>query len=232
LAFIPARGGSKSIPLKNLAKIKGKPLLFYTLNQIINNRDIFDDVICSTDHPKIKEYVESFEIEVLDRPEHLSKDSSSSESAILHCLDFLKKNHRNLPDFIFLFQPTSPFVNKEHIKKIINKIENTKNFESILTISRVSHNNHAFNQRKIKGDFVDFIFKSERSKMYNKQSKPNFYKFGNLICLKTEPFLKNRKVFGDKNLWIEIPEKNSLDIESIDDIKYAEFLIDSGILKN
>ena len=154
LAFIPARGGSKSIPLKNLTKIKGKPLLFYTLNQIINSKGIFDDIICSTDHPKIKKYVETFGIEVLDRPKHLSEDSSSSESAILHCLDFLKINNRSLPDFIFLFQPTSPFVNKEHINKIINKIKKIKNFESILTISKVSHNNHAFNQRQIKGNFL------------------------------------------------------------------------------
>lgn len=196
----------------------------------MNNEDIFNDVICSTDHPKIKKYAKNFGIEVLDRPKSLSTDSSSSESSILHCLKFFKENNRQLPDFIFLFQPTSPFVNTEHINKIINKIQKNKSFDTILTISRVSHNNHAYNQRQIKGSFVDFIFKDERSKMYNKQTKPIFYKFGNLICLKTKSFLKNKKIFGAKNFWIEIPEKNSLDIESMEDVKYAEFLIDSGII--
>lgn len=226
LAFIPARGGSKSIPLKNLSLINNKPLLYYTIKNVIAFENEFSDIICSTDNKKIKNYVQKSKVEVIDRPKSLSGDKSSTESAINHCLEYLKKKKRQLPDLIFLFQPTSPFVIPKHIKTIleISKKQN-KDFDSILTISKVSHNNHAYNQRHINNEYVDFAFKKQREEKFNKQLKPKFFKFGNLICINTKSFLNSMKIFGNKNLWVEIPEKYSIDIETQEDLNFATYLI-------
>lgn len=227
LAFIPARGGSKSIPLKNLSKINNKPLLFYTLNLVTKFRRVFDKIICSTDNEKIKRYIKKFDIDYLCRPKSISRDSSSTESSILHCLNYLNKEKKYFPDLIFLFQPTSPFVMKEHINKLLDLAKDKEKFDSILTISKIQHNSHAYNQRYIFRNYVEFIFKKEREEMFNKQKKPKFYKFGNLICINTKSFLKTKKIFGKKNLWVEIEDKYSVDIETVEDLNYATYLIKS-----
>lgn len=119
LIVIPARGGSKGIPGKNIKLLDGKPLIQYTLEAA---RAVFDDkVICvSTDDLQIKEKVESFGIKVpFLRPAELATDESSSYEVLQNALEFYEAiGYR--PDTLILLQPTSPFRSHKHLKEAIS----------------------------------------------------------------------------------------------------------------
>lgn len=120
IVFIPARGGSKSIPLKNIKLLNGKPLIYYTLKSAATC-PIIDKIIVATDHPEIKKTVLNMnfpKVEVYDRDDQNAQDSSTTESVLL---EYIYKT--SLPDdtLIFLMQATSPMTTTDDILGIYEK---------------------------------------------------------------------------------------------------------------
>lgn len=222
-AFIPARGGSKTIKLKNLVEINNKPLLFYVISTLLKLDKVFDSIVCSTEHDSIKSYVERFGITVVPRPKRLSVDNCKTEESINHYLrEYLNDS---LPEFIFLVQPTSPLTRQEDYLKLLSMIKEKDLPDSVQTICKVKHHDHAFNQRCIKDGYVDFVYKDLRKKFYNKQKKPEYFKFGNLVIFRTLSFLNTGSIFGDKSKYIEVPEKYCIDIDNYEDVEKLDFLL-------
>jgi len=122
LAIIPARGGSKGIPKKNLLLLAGKPLLAYTLEQVLAV-SLVSRVIVSTDDEDIGHLAETYGSEVVRRPAALSDDRASSESALLHCLEHLKTAERYEPDLVVFLQATSPLRSPRYIEEAIALLE-------------------------------------------------------------------------------------------------------------
>jgi N-acylneuraminate cytidylyltransferase len=121
LVIIPARGGSKRVPKKNIKLLDGKPLIYYTINAA---REIFlDENICvSTDSEEVKEVVEQINLNVpFIRPDYLATDTSGSYEMILHAVEFYEAQG-NVYDVVILLQPTSPFRSAKHIKKSIGSL--------------------------------------------------------------------------------------------------------------
>lgn len=115
IAFIPVRGGSKSIPLKNIKLLNGKPLVFWTAKSA-QNAHCIDKIVIATDSPEIKSIVLSFgfeKLEVFDRNAKNAEDTSSTESVMLEYID---KSNLNNDDLFFLIQATSPMLKSEHIE--------------------------------------------------------------------------------------------------------------------
>lgn len=106
-AIIPARGGSKGIPRKNLIEICGKPLIAYSIEHALGTPEI-SQVIVSTDNDEIAVYSESLGTTVIDRPENISGDTATSESALLHTLDAMRARRGEDPDLVVFLQATSP----------------------------------------------------------------------------------------------------------------------------
>ena len=131
LSFIPARGNSKGIPLKNLAELNGQPLLHYTVNASLDS-ELINRTIVSTDNKKIKEESKKLGAEVVDRPKKLSGDTITIEPSIEYTLDFLKKKENYVPDVIILLSNTHPFKTSEHIDEALSLLFK-KNFDSILS---------------------------------------------------------------------------------------------------
>ena len=122
LIVIPARGGSKGVPGKNVRLLNGKPLIHYTIDAA---RSVFpDDVICvSTDDPKIQSSVESTGLNVpFLRPSELATDEASMRGVLLHALMFFESNGYEA-DTMVVLQPTSPFRNSEHIRGAIELMD-------------------------------------------------------------------------------------------------------------
>lgn len=114
IAFIPVRGGSKSIPLKNIKILNGKPLVWWTANAA-NDAECIDKVIIATDNSKIKETVLEFglsKLEVYDRDPQNASDAASTESVML---EYIEKSNLKDEDLFFLIQATSPMLKSEHI---------------------------------------------------------------------------------------------------------------------
>ena len=120
IAFIPVRGGSKSIPLKNIKHIYGKPLVYWTA-KAANDSQYIDKVIIATDSKEIKQTVNSFgleKIEVYDRHPENAQDTSSTESVML---EYLYQSNLNDNDYFFLIQATSPLLKSKHIDEMYEK---------------------------------------------------------------------------------------------------------------
>jgi N-acylneuraminate cytidylyltransferase len=118
LAVIPARGGSKGIPGKNIRYIAGKPLISHTIEQAQNAKHV-GRVIVSTDSDEIALVSRKYGAEVIERPAEISGDKSPSEAALLHVLDELKNNAKYEPELVVFLQPTSPYRGPEDIDNAI-----------------------------------------------------------------------------------------------------------------
>lgn len=123
LAIIPARGGSKGIPGKNVHPLAGKPLIAYTIEQALAASRV-TRVVVSTDSDTIADVARRYGAEVVRRPDSLSGDEATSESALLHCLDSLKTGEQYEPDLVVFLQATSPLRSASDIEQAITTFEN------------------------------------------------------------------------------------------------------------
>jgi CMP-N-acetylneuraminic acid synthetase len=120
LAIIPARSGSKGIPNKNIKKLSGRPLIYYTIKAALNSK-LIDRIIVSSDSEKILKISEKLGAEIpFKRPKNISEDKSLAIEVIQHALNWLEKNEKYFPDAIIYLQPTSPLRTKKHINEAIN----------------------------------------------------------------------------------------------------------------
>ena len=122
LAIIPARGGSKGIPRKNIRILAGKPLIAYTIEHARQTPSV-KRIVVSTDDPEIAAVSEQYGAEVVWRPAEISGDTATSESALLHVLNYLKDAEDYEPDLIAFLQATSPLRHPDDIQNAINKLQ-------------------------------------------------------------------------------------------------------------
>lgn len=118
IALIPARGGSKGVPNKNLAEVGGTSLIVRTINAALNCRDI-SQVFVSTDSDRISAISKSAGAEIITRPADLASDTSSSEDALIHAISCISNFTELSPKFVFL-QCTSPFIKSSDITSVLN----------------------------------------------------------------------------------------------------------------
>lgn len=135
IAIIPARGGSKGIPGKNLVSIGGLPLLAHSILHA-KASGLISRVYISTDDPQIAEVTRYYGAEVIYRPPSLSGDTASSESALLHALDFLLDQESYEPDLVVFLQATSPIRKIDDIDNALNLTEE-QGFDSLFSACSV-----------------------------------------------------------------------------------------------
>jgi len=137
LAVIPARGGSKGLPGKNILPLNGKPLLVYTAESALNAKTI-NRVILSTDSPEIAQIGEGIGLEIpFLRPDHLAADASHPVSVIAHLLSFLEEHDGYDPDIVVTLQPTSPLRSSENIDQTVDRLREDSTMDSVITVQQV-----------------------------------------------------------------------------------------------
>lgn len=221
IAIIPARSGSKGLKNKNIRELNGKPLMAYTIESALKSK-MFRDVVVSTDSLEYKRIAESYGADVpFLRNEELSTDSASTIDVVE---DLLNKMHESGKDYeaFMILQPTSPLRDENHIIEAV-KLFNDKNADSVVSMCECEHSPLLTKQldetRSLNG-FLNGLDKHRRQD-FNK-----FYRLnGAIYLLNVEYFLKYKN-FYKKNSYAFIMEKSkSIDIDDINDFKYAEFLI-------
>lgn len=167
IAFIPVRGGSKSIPLKNIKPINGKPLVYWTAKAACEANCV-DKVIIATDSKEIKDIVLSFgfpKLEVYDRDPQNAQDTSSTESVML---EYIEKANLAPKDKFILIQATSPLLKSEHVNEMYNTLQNSdadsifsavreKQFHWIETPNGVQPINYDYKNRPRRQDFQGIL---------------------------------------------------------------------------
>ena len=143
LAIIPARGGSKGLPNKNIKPLCGKPLIGWSIEQAGGSAYI-DEIFVSTDSAEIASVAESFGIEVpFLRPAELATDTSPSSEFVLHTIDYYRSQGQEF-DYILLLEPTSPLRDVADINTAIEQLLNHKTAKSIVGVSKVEATHPAF----------------------------------------------------------------------------------------
>lgn len=222
-ALIPARGGSKRLPRKNVKILCGKPLISWTIEAAKKSKYI-DNVIVSTDDLEIKEISEQWGAQVpFLRPDYLSSDTASSFDVIKHAIEFLKINDEN--HLLILLQPTSPLRTFEQIDEALEYFFK-KQAEGIVSISECEHSPLWSNSLPENLSMENFI----RPEIIGKRSQdlPNYYRLnGSIYIYKTKSLLKENKIFYNKQVFgFKISKESSIDIDNESDFKLAQLILD------
>lgn len=228
-ALVPARGGSRGIPLKNVAALAGRPLIDYGI-AAAQASPCISRIVCSTDSEPIAARARVLGVDVVARPAHLATDDARVDDVARDFLASLRPATR--PDVIVLVQPTSPFLLPEHIAELLTLLESRPDAASVHNVVRVTHKCHAWNQRTIGSDGgVSFLFGAERNAARHKQEKPPLWMFGNLIAARTEVLERGDSFYAEPAYARVITTPYDLDVDGPHDVEAAEALLAAGLVR-
>ncbi len=215
IAIIPARGGSKGIPNKNLQTVGGVTLLARTISACLKSESIAT-VYVSTDSDDIAAVALNNGAQVIRRPADISGDTASSESALLHSLNEIEKTS-SLPNNVLFAQCTSPFITHTDIDGILDLL---KDHDSALTVTH----NHAFIWRKDNTGNAIGINHDSAIRLPRQQLDPEYKETGALYAMNIDQFRKcGHRFFGRIGMY-EVPADRSMEIDEPEDLRLANTL--------
>ena len=226
LVIIPARGGSKGIPHKNIKPLNGKPLIYYTIDVA---RQIVDDAdICvSTDDKEIIRCVENYGLKVpFVRPSELATDTAGTYEVLLHALDFYE-NRGLCYDCIVLLQNTSPFRTSKHVMEALDLY--TPEIDMVVSVKETTANPY---YNCFEEDDAGFLHVSKGDGLYvRRQDVPKTYEYNGAVYINNPASLKKMPLAKfTKRLKYVMDDIHSVDLDNMIDWKFAEFLIKESLI--
>jgi CMP-N-acetylneuraminic acid synthetase len=220
LALIPARGGSKEVPRKNIKKFNGKPLIAHSIEVAFQAQSI-DRVVVSTDDENIAEIAKMNGAEVpFLRPPEISGDKASDNQFLRHAINWFK-NHNEDYSVIVLLRPTCLFRTSDDIDKAVQKLS-TSGFDSVRSISRVGYSPY-WMKKKDNEKLVSFL--DSDFEYSPRQSLPDVYQANGAVdVLRSSVIMNHEIIYGENIGFIELDELSRTDIDTGLDFKIAEFL--------
>jgi CMP-N-acetylneuraminic acid synthetase len=220
IAIIPARGGSKRIPEKNIQLFGGVPLLVHSIQYALANKEIIDDVYVSTDDDEIKKIALEYGAKVIDRPIQFSGDFEPTISAVKHVLESIESDIEN----VILLQPTNPLRPQNLLKEAFDSYKKGK-YDSLFTVTR----NHQKLGKIIENKFQPFNYSiGQRSQ----DLEPLFFENGLLYITKASLILDDI-IISENAFPFEVNHIfTNVDIDTPDDLEYAEYLYQKLITHN
>lgn len=227
LAIIPARGGSKGLPGKNIKLLCGKPLIAHTIEAAMAAKTV-DRIIVSTDDPEIAQIAHQYDVEIpFMRPKELAQDNSLAIDAYIYTIDRLNREFNNNYKEFVLLQPTSPLRIAQDIDNAV-ELFFQKKADSVISCAVLSHpmewvcniNDDGVMQRLKEGD---------GKIMKNRQDSKRYYMLNGAVYVFNYFLLKEKYTYySDKTYAYVMPPERSIDIDTELDFKFAEFLMTRG----
>jgi CMP-N-acetylneuraminic acid synthetase len=230
LALVPARGGSKSIPRKNIRCFAGFPLIAYSIAAGLAAESV-TRLVVSTDDPEIAELSRRYGAEApFLRPEHLSGDHTPDLPVFQHALAWLKENEGYVPEIVVQLRPTSPLRRTWHVDQAVRRLLERPEADSVRTVCTPFQN--PFKMWQISADgFMRPLIQTNLSEAYNmpRQLLPEVYwQTGYVDAAWSETITEKESMTGDFILPLVIPASDWIDIDSSDDWRRAERMLDGG----
>ena len=228
LALIPARGGSKGVPRKNVRSLCGKPTIAYTIEEAISCQDLFHRVVVSTDDTEIANISREFGAETpFIRPRELAEDASPMLPVVQHAAQWIEKEDRISLDWVCLLQPAAPLRLEEDIRGAINYAQRT-DCDSVISCVRVQAT-HPVLMKKINADgfIAPFCVEEKEGTRRQDLNPPAYMRNGAIYLTKRETIFEQNSLWGGKQLPYLMPEERSLGIDSEIDFRVVEQLISS-----
>lgn len=218
VAIIPARGGSKRIPRKNIIDVHGIPMIGHTITNALAS-DVFSHVIVSTEDSEIKQISESFGAIVIDRPAELSTDTAFEIDVYGQVLDDLYTQYGIVPEYFCGIYATAIFVEKEDLKKSYAMIKDKDDISILMSVSEYPV--HPFKALKVNANgFLDMVHPKEclmRSQTFPKYVASN----GTFYWLKTAEYRKVKSYYTDSLSGYILANEKAVDIDVPDDLEWA-----------
>jgi CMP-N-acetylneuraminic acid synthetase len=224
LGLVPARGGSRTIPRKNIRPLSGRPLIEHVLRAIRESGAV-DRVVVSTDDEEIAAVARAAGAETpFLRPAELAGDDVPGIAVVEHALVWLAAEEGYEPELVLLVQPTEPFVRPEQIRAALELLVE-READSAITTVEVPRNFHPFHVRVADGDgWLRFDRPDDHAAHPTRQSDPPRYAFGNLYWFRREAFLAERQVEPGRRVGLPIDPLTALDLNTEEDWRLAELL--------
>ncbi len=225
LAIIPARGGSKGVPKKNIRKINNIPLIGYTINAALKSKQI-TDIVVSTDSTEIAEISKDFGAHVpFIRPKELALDETESIMVVKHALDFMEKENKIKYDSVLMLQPTSPLRTSMHIDESIELLK-SKEYDSVVSVVSVGGNHPLRMKRMVNGELVNYIDQGFWN-MQPRQNLPDVYiRNGAIYLINRNTLLDNNQLIGKKCAGYIMNSRESINIDTLIDLKIAKLFLE------
>ncbi len=223
LAVVPARGGSKGIPLKNLQTVQGVPLVGLAAN-CARAVPLIDRTVVSTDHERIAEVAKQYGIDApFRRPPDLSGDRIGDVDVLIHALQATEADDGTRYDIVVMLQPTSPLRRPEHVKATISRCVD-ESFDAVWTVSKTDSKAHPLKQLTVRGGELQFYDSAGTAIIARQQLEPVYHRNGVAYALTRECLLQQRSLTGERTGAI-ILDGHNISIDTTWDIALVEFIL-------
>ncbi|WP_027849363.1 pseudaminic acid cytidylyltransferase [Marinospirillum minutulum] len=229
IAIIPARGGSKRLPGKNIKDLAGKPMIAWTIEAALESQ-VFDYVFVSTDDEKIAEVAKTAGAKVpFLRPAELASDEATTNDVITHLVDWFESEFNQQVSTLAIFQPTSPLRNAQHIKEAMQLMEE-KSAKAVVSVCKVEYPIQFCNTLGTDGSMDGFI-KPENLK--RTQELEPYYRLNGAIYLFEKGYIDKLTDIYSKGTYAYVMDtKKSTDIDTLEDFQKAELILKYMMVNN
>lgn len=221
LFFIPARGGSKGLPRKNILPLAGRPMIEYTLDAALGSMDESDEICVSTDDLEIAEVVENYGVKVnFVRPVELASDTTSTEEVIEHAIQWYEKRKIKF-DLIILLQVTSPLRNAQNVKEALLLWESS--FDMVVSVKKTDANPYyVLREENPEG----FLIPSKKGKFLRRQDVPEVWELNGAIYIINSERIQQMAIIDFQKVKKYVMSKEtSIDIDDELDFFVAEKIL-------
>ena len=222
LAIVPARGGSKGLPGKNIKQLCGKPLVAWSIEAGLNSKYI-DEVMVSTDDKKIAEISKKYGANVpFLRPSELASDTATTFDAVKHTIDYYKNELKKEFDYIVLLEPTSPLRENNDIDIMIEKIvDNQEEFDSISSIGEV-HEHPSIMKQIVNKNYIVPFCKELKITTRRQDNEKAYFPYGVAYIAKIKNLLEEETFYTKRNTFYEIKRYQCYEIDDLYDFLAIE----------
>lgn len=218
LAVLPARGGSKRLPRKNVLELAGKPLIAWTIEAALQSKYI-DKVLVTSDDDEILQISEAMGVATIRRPGHLAQDTSTSFDAVKHAIE-----NTEAYDYIILLQPTSPLRTGQHIDEAIQLLD-SKNANAVVSVTEMEHSPLWANVLPDNDSMSNFL-KQEVLNARSQDLDVHYRINGAIYICKIINLLHYCSFIIENRIYAyKMDRKSSIDIDTLLDFKFAEFMM-------
>jgi len=214
LALIPARGGSKGLPRKNILPICGKPLIAWSIEKGLKSK-LVDTLLVSTDSKEIADVAVAAGAYVpFLRPPELATDRASTYDAIRHALTFLEENEGKTFDYVVLLEPTSPLREDDDIDRMLEQlIANAAKFDSIISVGEVDE--HPSIVRRLNGAHLEPFCPELQQTTRRQDNEPAYFPYGVAYIAKIDVLLAENTFYTKRCTYYKIKRYQNYEIDDI-----------------
>ena len=225
LGIIPARGGSKGIPKKNIIPLAGKPLIQYTIDAALHSK-LLTTVMVSTDDKDIAALSKKLGADVpFLRPKHLATDTAKTLDVAIHAIREVEKKEKKTFDIIVILQPTTPLRKSKHIDEAVHLlVTHKKDTDSVISVVDVGANHPLRMKRIVNGVLVNYIDQGHEDTRPRQQLPPVYIRNGALYIAWRDVILSG-SITGKKSRAYVMPPEYSINIDTLLDIPVAEYFL-------